>query len=331
MSENDKFFNFAQNYADMKFKNLLMEGDSLDALTRLTENNDLVGQITLAYFDPPTFADDLNGPQFMEFLYPRLQLVHKLLSPSGSLYMHCDSRIMPYARITLDGIFGPKGFRNDITRIKSNPRNLMRANYGSIKDTLLFYVKQRPVWNDPRVTLSKEEIERTYPKTDAEGRRYSTTPLHSAGEAKNPQTGGEFMGVLPPEGKHWRYTKKELKKLQEKGLIEWSSNGVPRKKIYADTQGGKKLQDVWEFKDPLYPVYPGERNREMLATIIEASSNPGDIVLDCFAGSGGALIEASQLKRKWIGIDNAPEAIAVIKERLAKESGRNFSYNFEEV
>ncbi|HBG35922.1 MAG TPA: site-specific DNA-methyltransferase, partial [Treponema sp.] len=97
--------------------------------------------------------------------------------------------------------------------------------------------------------------------------------------------GGTFKGLKPPPGRHWRSDPKELEKLDEDGLIEWSLNGVPRKIIYADEQKGKKVQDIWDFKDYQYPRYPTEKNSGVLERIIQTSSNPDSIVLDFFCGS----------------------------------------------
>ncbi|MEW6007316.1 MAG: site-specific DNA-methyltransferase, partial [bacterium] len=123
----------------------------------------------------------------------------------------------------------------------------------------------------------------------------------------------------PPRGSHWQYPPEELDKLNEQGLIEWSSTGNPRRIYYAEeaVKKGKKRQDIWEFKDPPYPSYPTEKNLEMLKTIIEASSNPDDLVLDCFVGSGTTLIAAEELGRRWIGIDNSKVALDVAQKRLS--------------
>jgi len=107
-----------------------------------------------------------------------------------------------------------------------------------------------------------------------------------------------------------------LEEWDKQGLIEWSTNGVPRKKIFLDEKDGKKMQDIWEFKDPQYPNYPTEKNLELLKFIINASSNEGDLVLDCFCGSGTTLLAAQELNRKWIGIDQSDQAIKIVKKRL---------------
>jgi adenine-specific DNA-methyltransferase len=123
---------------------------------------------------------------------------------------------------------------------------------------------------------------------------------------------------MPPPGRHWRYGRKVLDQLDTDGLIQWSSTGNPRKKIYADevVKVGVKMQDVWVFKDPQSPKYPTEKNMDLLETIIKASSNEGDIVLDSFCGSGTALVAAQKLGRKFIGIDASKHAIKICKSRL---------------
>ena len=91
---------------------------------------------------------------------------------------------------------------------------------------------------------------------------------------------------------------------------------MPRKKIFVDERDGKKMQDIWEFKDPQYPQYPTEKNLDLLKFIIEASSNEGGLVLDCFAGSGTTLVAAQSLNRNWIGVDKSEPAIRVVQKRL---------------
>ena len=130
---------------------------------------------------------------------------------------------------------------------------------------------------------------------------------------------------MPPKGRHWRYTTDVLDDLEKNKLIEWSSTGNPRKIIYAEDvmARGKKRQDIWEFKDDPYPQYPTEKNIELLKTIIQTSSNPGNIVLDCFSGSGTTLLAASETDRKWIGIDNSKPAIHTAIKKLSPYSEKH--------
>ena len=252
-----------------------------------------------------------------------------LLSEDGSIYVHIDSTIGHYVKVILDEVFGASCFRSDIARIKCNPKNFERKAYGNFKDTILFYSRTPAsgasdpmLWNDYRRPLTDEELRKQFPKVDPAGRRYTTTPLHAPGETRNGPTGREWKGLLPPTGRHWRYPPDELTRLDEAGLIEWSSTGNPRKIIYPENNRGKKIQDVWEFKDKgaERATYPTEKNLDLLKLIIQNSSNPGDLVLDAFAGSGTTLLAANALDRPWIGVDASPLSISVCQSRLAELS-----------
>jgi adenine-specific DNA-methyltransferase len=332
-------------------KNKLIWGDNLKVLKALLDGYQLKSKIDLIYIDPPfatnnnftigenrvstvssscgdnlAYSDHLTGSVFIEFLRERLILLRELMSDKASIYLHIDYNIGHYVKIIMDEIFGSENFRNDIARIKCNPKNFKRKAYGNIKDMILFYSKSKnSTWNEPKDEFTKADIERLFKKVDKDGRRYTTIPLHAPGETRNGPTGQQWRGIKPPKGRHWRSEPSILEELDNAGLIEWSENGVPRKKIYADEKDGKKKQDIWEYKDAQYPVYPTEKNLDMLKTIIGASSNPDDLILDCFCGSGTTLQAAEALGRHWIGIDQSPQAIRVTKERLSKIENSLFS------
>ena len=322
--------------------NILIQSDNLIALKYLITNCNLEDKVDLIYIDPPfatnnvftisddrantisnskngtiAYTDTLKGFEFLEFLRERLFLLKRLLSDKGSIYLHIDYKIGHYVKIIMDEIFGIENFRNDITRIKCNPKNFSRKAYGNIKDLILFYSKtDKLIWNEPKTPYTEEDKIKLFPKIDEKGRRYTTIPLHAPGETKSGNTSMEFKGILPPKGRHWRTDIQTLEQWDNEGLIEWSSNGNPRKKIFFEEQEGKKTQDIWEYKDPQYPLYPTEKNEELLQNIIKASSNEDSIVLDCFAGSGTTLKAAHLLGRKWIGIDQSPQAIDVIQSKM---------------
>lgn len=263
------------------------------------------------------YQDTLRGKDFIRFLRYRILLIRELLSDRGSFYLHIDYKIGHYVKIMLDEIFGIENFRNDITRIKCNPKNFSRIGYGNIKDMILFYTKgNHPIWNNPVFKYTNEDLKKLYPKIDKDGRRYTTVPIHAPGETKDGSTSQPFRGILPPAGRHQRCSVEELERLDAQGLIEWSSTGNPRKINYADERSGKKAQDIWNFVDPAYPIYPTEKNEEMLKFIIQASSNPGSIVMDCFCGSGSTLKAANDCHRRWIGVDKADVAIDITRQRF---------------
>ncbi|OGN25946.1 MAG: hypothetical protein A3B17_01370 [Candidatus Yanofskybacteria bacterium RIFCSPLOWO2_01_FULL_45_72] len=330
-------------------KNKLIYADNLPALKTLLDNYS--GKIDLVYIDPPfatsghfkisddrantissssndaiAYSDILIGADFLEFLRERLFFLRELLSERGSIYLHIDYKIGHYVKLIMDEVFGRDMFRNDITRIKCNPKNFHRKAYGNIKDLILFYSKsENPIWNNPRIPFSEEDEERLFKKFDKNGRRYTTIPLHAPGETSNGNTSKEWKGMKPPKGRHWRTDPAILDQWDQQELIEWSTNGVPRKKIFLDEKEGKKMQDIWEFKDPQYPQYPTEKNLDMLKLIVETSSNEGGLVLDCFCGSGTTLVAAQLLNRNWIGIDQSEPAIKVAQKRLGDLPSSLFS------
>ena len=142
-------------------------------------------------------------------------------------------------------------------------------------------------------------------------------PIHAPGETENGESSKAFKGLSPPKGRHWRTNVQTLEKWDETGLIEWSSRGNPRKIIFADEQIGKRVQDIWEYKDPQSPTYPTEKNPVLLDRIIKTSSNPESMVLDCFCGSGTTLKSAHLLNRRWIGIDQSEQAIKATIRKLS--------------
>ena len=125
-----------------------------------------------------------------------------------------------------------------------------------------------------------------------------------------------WRGILPPIGRHWRTNPDEFEKMDKSGDIEWSKTGNPRIKKYADEHQGKKIQDIWKYKDPQMPIYPTQKNLEMLKLIILQSSKEDSIVMDCFAGSGTTLLAAAQCDRNFIGIDSSKIAISKSMLRL---------------
>ncbi len=326
-------------------KNILVYGDNYNSLLSFSNDKKIKGKVRLIYIDPPygtnqdfTFSDDrlasisrmnggkiaysdkLRGEDYLEFLSRRLTLMREILADDGSIYLHIDSKMGHYVKVLVDKIFGAENFINDITRIKCNPKNFSRLGFGNVKDMVLFYSKSKNfVWNEPRQKIEIEEDNKRFKLVDKKGRRYATIPLHAPGETKNGKTGKAWRGLLPPPGRHWRCSPKKLDELDTQGLIEWSSKGNPRKKIYADDvmRAGVKMQDIWMYKDPQKPKYPTEKNMDMLEMIVKASSNEGDIVMDAFAGSGTTLVAAQKLNRYFIGMDASEYSIKICQKRLS--------------
>ena len=319
-------------------------GDNLEGLRRIAR---LGITVDLVYIDPPfatnndflidtdranaisasgkvAYSDKTRGVAYLDELGLRLHAIRNVMSSTGSIYVHIDVKMEHHVRLLMDDVFGAQNFRNSITRVKCNPKNFTRYSYGNIKDTILFYSMSptRITWNPQKEPMSFDDIERLYPMIDAEGRRYTTTPLHAPGVTLNGATGRAWRGMSPPPGRHWRYSPQKLDDLDAAGMIAWSSTGNPRKIRYAhdpdsdDELPSKLPQDVWVYKDPQRALYPTQKNEEMLERIILTSSDPDDTVLDCYAGSGGTLLQAHKLGRRFIGMDDSESAQEVINRRL---------------
>lgn len=315
----------------------LYHGDNIDVLTALLDDEKVCGKVTLIYIDPPyntggafetrdfkhAYDDRFTLESYLSFMRKRLELMHRLLSREGSIYVHLDSNMVFHVKVMMDEIFGMQNFKGMITRKKCKSKNFTRKTYGNISDYILFYSKtDETVWNRPYEEWSDEKVLKEYPFIEeGTGRRYKRVPVHAPG-TRNGATGSPWRGMMPPEGKHWQFTPDKLDEMDARGEIYWSSNGNPRRKVYLDQSNGVPVQDIWldyldvNNQNTLITGYPTEKNIDMLKRIIETSSRPGDLVLDCFAGSGTTLVAAEQLGRQWIGVDIGDEAIATIIERF---------------
>ena len=177
-------------------------------------------------------------------------------------------------------------------------------------DYLLFYSKtDRYIWNQPTTAPEPEWLSKEYNKVDEFG-QYKLVPIHAPGVRRG-ETGSEWRGMMPPQGKHWQYVPEKLDAYDKRGEIHWSKNGNPRRKVYLSADKSRPLTDYWDqFRDAhhqsiLITGYPTEKNFDMMRMIVAAGTNPGDLVVDPFSGSGSTIHAAEQLGRKWIGIDQS--------------------------
>tara|TARA_R110002012_G_scaffold295589_1_gene492250 strand:- start:6209 stop:7534 length:1326 start_codon:yes stop_codon:yes gene_type:complete len=330
--------------------NLLFNGDNLDVLKHLIHERNLKNKIKLVYIDPPygtnsvfhsrnqksSYKDDLVGSHFIEFIRKRLILLRELLSDDGSIYVHLDNNMTFEIKLIMDEIFGAKNFKGFVSRKKCSNKNYTKNTYGNISDYILFYSKtENYVWNRATIVWTEEKMKKEYPCIDENtGRRFKKVPIHAPG-IRNGETGKMWKGMMPPEGKHWQYIPSKLDEFDDKGEIYWSATGNPRRKVFFDKSKGVAVQDIWtDVQDSVNQSvkitgYPTEKNPNLLERIINASSNEGDYVLDCFAGSGTTLDVARQLNRKWIGVDNSSESMRNIFKRFFKglEQMGNFNVN----
>lgn len=255
---------------------------------------------------------------YLVMMAARLVELHRVLKPTGSLYLHCDPTASHYLKLVLDTIFGVENFVNEVIWLRSLPHGNMNKKYGASHDVLLFYAK-RPeyTWNQSFLPHKEEYLEKFYRFYEPDGRRYRLISCINPNPDR-PNLTYEWNGVT----KVWKFTREKMKKMHDEGLLVYSKNGIPSYKGYLVNMKGSPTQDNWIDIPPLMGSsaerlgYPTQKPLELLERIIQASSNPGDIVLDPFSGCGTAISAAQKLGRQWIGIDITHLAIAMHKSRL---------------
>lgn len=278
----------------------------------------------LVYLDPPyatghefesrnqehAYNDSLNNAAYIESMRRKFILIRELLDDTGSIYVHIGHQMVAELKVVLDEVFGSNNFRNLITRRKCSSKNFTKNQYSNLVDYLLFYSKsERYIWNQPTVAPDPAWVAKEYNKVDERG-QYKLVPIHAPGVRRG-ETGNEWRGMMPPPGKHWQYIPSKLDEYDKRGEIHWSKNGNPRRKVYLSADKALPLTDYWDqYRDAhhqsiLITGYPTEKNFEMMKMIVAASSNPGDLVVDPFSGSGSTVHAAQLLGRKWIGIDQS--------------------------
>ena len=254
---------------------------------------------------------------YLVMMTPRLVELRRVLKPTGSLYLHCDPTASHYLKILLDSVFGTANFRNEIIWKRQSAHSDSRG-YGSIHDTVLFYVKSSSfVWNPTYQSYEDSYVEQYYRYRDDDGRRFMSADLSAAGL----QGGGyeyEWKGVV----RVWRAPMETMQRLDEEGRIFYTRNGIPRLKRYLDEAKGMPMQDLWNDMESLRSWhkerlgYPTQKPEALLERIIQASTVEGDVVLDPFCGCGTAVAAAQKLNRQWLGIDVTHLAVALMKSRL---------------
>jgi len=259
---------------------------------------------------------------YLTMMAPRMVELHRVLKPTGSIYLHCDPTASHYLKLLMDAIFGFVGFRNEIIWQRTSAHN-DPSRYGRVHDTILFYTKSRRyTWNQQYDSpdesfFSSHDFER-----DEEGKLYRKRDLTAPGHGdKSGQY--EWRGKFPPQGRMWSYTKENMERLEAEGRIAYTRTGMPRLKIYADDLRGVPYQDVWVRSELWLNSaagerlgYPTQKPESLLERIVQTSSNEGDVILDPFCGCGTAIAVAEHLHRKWIGIDVTHIAIALMRHRL---------------
>ena len=325
-----------------EWRNRLIWGDKKYVLPALLD--EFAGKVDLIYIDPPfatgadfsfqvevederftkeasiieqkayrdTWGRGLDG--YIGWLSETFASLRDLLSSRGSIYLHLDARVDTYARLLLDEVFGESSFRNDIRWIRSLPHN-DPSQYGRSSDSILYYtVSEQRTFNAQYLPQKVESVDSHY-RTGDDGRLYRFASLLAPG-GRGPKY--KYKGYE----RSWRFTEEKMLEMEAQGRIFFKEGQMPQRIYYLDESLGSQVQDVWTDISPLNPMakervnYPTQKPEALLERIINASSNEGDLILDCFAGSGTTAAVAEKLGRRWITADLGRFAIHTTRKRL---------------
>ena len=271
---------------------------------------------------------------YLTMMAQRMVELHRVLKPSGSIYLHCDPTASHYLKLLLDAVFGTNNFRNEIIWKRADT---VKGNFGQGSrffdrntDSILLYAKSdMNIFNPIFKNYSQEYIEGFYKHIEpGTGRRYQLISMTGPGGAAKGNPQYEVMGVT----RFWRYSKEKMQELINAGLVVQTSPGtVPRRKQYLDKGKGVPVQSLWDDLPALHSQaserlgYPTQKPESLLERTIKVSSNEGDLVLDPFCGCGTTIAVAEHLKRRWIGIDITHLAISLMRHRLHDTFGPELS------
>jgi DNA modification methylase len=335
---------------DPEWRNRLIWGDKKYVLPALLD--EFAGRVDLIYIDPPFFTGDdfsllvqLDGEAFtkepsiielkayrdtwgggldsyLRWFYESAALLRELLAETGSIYVHMDWHVGHYVKAVLDEVFGPHNFKNQIVWQRFN-FHADAKRYGIVSDEILFYTaSQNATWNPQSTPIKASYIESHFRNVDADGRRYKMADILAKGQGPPRVFAGRTLS--PPPGTHWRFGQDTIDRLMTEGRIAFTKQGRPAVKMYLDEkeEDGAVVHNLWTDIPAVNPMaiervdFPTQKPEALLERIIKASSNEGDLIVDCFAGSGTTAVVAEKLNRRWIACDLGRFAIHTTRKRL---------------
>jgi site-specific DNA-methyltransferase (adenine-specific) len=268
------------------------------------------------------FLGENDMMAYLTMMANRLLELHRVLKPTGSLYLHCDPTASHYLKIVLDGVFGKENFRNEITWKRTHAHGDSRLRLANVSDIVFFYAKSnKHVFQKQHVEYPQAYIDKYYRWKEPNGRRFQLVTLRSPNP--RPNLSYVYKGVQPHKN-GWAVSLEKMEQLDREGRLRFPDKPEQtiREKYYLDEMKGVPITDLWDDISPINSQaqerlgYPTQKPLVLLERIIAISSNEGDVVLDPFCGCGTAVDAAQKLKRKWIGIDITHLAISLIEKRL---------------
>ena len=287
----------------------------------ITQQAGKVGELLAAM---RAFLGQNDMMAYLTMMAQRMVELHRVLKPTGSIYLHCDPTASHYLKLLMDAIFGPENFRNEISWSRSNPKSNHKLNFPNCRDIILRYSKtNKSIFNRIYGEHDPDYVAKAYRYYDEDGRRYRLLPLLNPNKDR-PNLTYEFLGVT----RVWRWTKERMQRAYEDGVVvQLKPGAVPQQKLYLEDSRGRTVTNDWNDIQQAAGneklEYPTQKPEALLERIISASSNEGDVVLDPFCGCGTAVAAAERLNRRWIGIDITHLAITLIRHRLHDTFGED--------
>jgi site-specific DNA-methyltransferase (adenine-specific) len=274
-----------------------------------------------------SFLGDNDMMAYLAMMAVRLIELHRVLKPTGSLYLHCDPTASHYLKILLDAVFGAKCFRTEVIWKRTSAHSNSKRNFADVHDVILLYGKSaKYVHNEVFTPYSQAYIDEHFVHFDPDGRRFRRSDLRNPGI--RPNLTYDFTAsngvTYKPHPNGWAVSREVMEQYDREGRLFFpkKEDARLRKKIYIDESPGVPTTDLWDDLPPLHASaqerlgYPTQKPVALLERILSASSNPGDVVLDPFCGCGTTVHAAQKLGRQWVGIDVTHLAIGLIEKRL---------------
>jgi adenine-specific DNA-methyltransferase len=340
-----------------EWKDLLLHGDCLDAIHKYQDI--LKGEVRLIYIDPPffsgtdytvksrsggdrqsagvlkerdTYSDKWKGglEEYLEFMRVRLKAMKPLLREDGSLWVHLDWHVSHYVKLILDEIFEYSNFVNEIVWKRTNSPKAQSRGFGSQHDVILLYASDASKFKTNQIYRDHDEkSRRPYSYEDDRG-KFRLIEIEAQGiQRTEDRKQFEWRGRRAP----YLYRKEILDGWWEKDLIYTSKNGRHTKKQYLADVPGVPVSDLWIDIPPVQGIskentgFLTQKPEALLKRVIEAASEPGDLIADFFAGSGTTAIASIASDRRWILCDSSTTAISITRDRVEGTS-ESMQYSF---
>jgi DNA modification methylase len=264
---------------------------------------------------------------YIVYMTARLLEMRRILKPTGSIYLHCDSVVTHYIKVMMDAVFGHGNFRSEIIWKRTTAHNDAKRHYGDVSDRLLYYSKtQRYTFHRQYTAHDPAYVADKYRHTDSQGRRYRLDNLSSP--SPRPNLTYDYKG-FKPHANGWRYSLERMKQLDAEGRLEYPKKPGGRMQLrrYLNEMPGQPVSNLWDDIDPVNSQaderlgYPTQKPLALLDRIIKTSSNEGDVVFDPFCGCGTAIYSAHLNKRHWVGCDIAILSVRIVRDILLQRYG----------